>query len=82
MRRFGGMLMQQIVTGTVENGVLRTDEPIRFVPGTRVRLVVEPMQAPAETVRTAWAEFEQLCDEIPVDSGGVRLTRDELHDRR
>lgn len=73
--------MKQIMTGTVEDGLLKPDEPLSLESGTRVRLTVEPMQDPGAT-QEAWTEFERVCDEIPVDSGGLRLTRDELHDRR
>lgn len=69
------------MTGTVEDGLLKPDKPPRLESGTRVRLTVEPLQHPS-VAQEAWTEFERVCDEIPIDSGGLRLTRDELHDRR
>ena len=73
--------MTQIVTAVYENGVFRPESEPRLTHGARVRLVVDEYDALPESIRAAWDEFERLCDEAPVDTGGVRLTRDELHDR-
>jgi predicted DNA-binding antitoxin AbrB/MazE fold protein len=73
--------MSQIITATFENGVLKPDQPLSLPPGTRVRVVVESLEAQAERQR-AWEELERLCEEFPIDTGGERLTRDQLHERR
>ncbi len=73
--------MSQIVAATFENGVFKPHDDLRLAPGTTVRLIVdrlEDIQAPAQQ---ACAELDSLCGELPIDSGGIRLTRDQLHER-
>ncbi len=73
--------MSQIIAATFENGVFRPHEDLRLAPGTTVRLIVDRLddiQAPA---RQAYAELDALCAQLPIDSGGIRLTRDQLHER-
>ena len=73
--------MSQIVAATFENGVFKPHDDLRLAPGTTVRLIVdrlEDIQAPAPQ---ACAELDSLCGELPIDSGGIRLTRDQLHER-
>jgi hypothetical protein len=50
---------------------------------TRVRLTIEPIdeQSP-ERARAAWQALEDRLRERPIHGGGVRCTRDELHERR
>jgi len=74
--------MSQIITAVVENGMLRPDEPLNLPPQTRVRLTVELLPLSPVGDDEAWQEFEQACEEISRDFGGVRLTRDQLHERR
>jgi len=73
--------MNQVITATFENGVLRPDQPLGLPSGVRVRVLVEPLQTPGER-QEAWEEFDRLCEEISVNSGGARMTRDQLHERR
>lgn len=72
--------MTQIITATFEHGVLRPDVPIALAPGERVRLTVEPIVSNEQSHAEAWDEFERLCEEAPIHSGGKKLTRDELHE--
>jgi predicted DNA-binding antitoxin AbrB/MazE fold protein len=75
--------MSQTITATFVEGVLKPDEPLDLPAGARVRLVVEPIAIPSpEEADKVWAELEKLWDEVSVDSGGVHLTRDQLHERR
>jgi predicted DNA-binding antitoxin AbrB/MazE fold protein len=74
--------MSQVITATFENGVLRPDEQLALPAGTRVPLIVESLDASLEARDQAWQELEQLWEEASVDSGGVRFTRDQLHERR
>ena len=37
--------MSEIITATVDDGILRPDYPIRWSSGTKVRLTVEPYAA-------------------------------------
>ncbi len=75
--------MVQVIAATFEDGVLKPDEPLQLPPHSRVRLVVEPLQLDAERQRqAAWAAMEQLWRQSKIDSGGERLTREQLHERR
>jgi predicted DNA-binding antitoxin AbrB/MazE fold protein len=77
--------MSKVITATFVDGVFKPDEPLNIPPQTRVRLlIVDPVGldwSPEEAQR-AWEELEQLWQEVSIDSGGVRLTRDQLHERR
>jgi predicted DNA-binding antitoxin AbrB/MazE fold protein len=74
--------MSQVITAIFENGLLKPDERLDWPAGTRVRLIVEAVASSPEDKEQAWQELEKLWDEAGVDSGGVRLTRDQLHERR
>jgi predicted DNA-binding antitoxin AbrB/MazE fold protein len=74
--------MSQVIFATVEDGVLKPDGKIGLSSGTKVRLTVELCDEATARVEQAWDEFDRLCDEFPVDSGGTSLTRDQLHERR
>src|SRR6476661_3520238 len=58
-------------------------EPLSDSPEVhREKIRQEVEQAWADPARdAAWEELEKLWDEVTVDSGGPRPTRDELHDR-
>lgn len=74
--------MVQVITATFEDGVLKPHAPLDLPAKTAVRLIVEtPGKLPQE-VDQDWEDFCRLCDEMTFDSGGVRLTRDQLHERR
>jgi predicted DNA-binding antitoxin AbrB/MazE fold protein len=73
--------MNQVIIATFEDGVLKPDQQLVLSPGTRVRLVVEPLDR-SEAARSALEELDRLCDEYPIDSGGALLTREQFHERR
>jgi predicted DNA-binding antitoxin AbrB/MazE fold protein len=77
----GVLLMGQLIIARFENGVLIPEQALNLSPGARVRVIVEPLDAAAQRQK-AWEELERLCEEFPIDSGGERLTRDQLHERR
>ena len=74
--------MSRVITATFENGLFKPDERLDLPSGARVRLVVETVNGAAENKDEAWQELEKLWEEAEVDSGGVRFTRDQLHERR
>jgi len=75
--------MNQLITAVVENGMLKPDEPLNLPSQTRVRLlIVDPVPPLPDTEEKSWQELEQLWEEASVDSGGIHLTRDQLHERR
>ena len=73
--------MKTETTGTVVAGVLQLDQRLDLPDNSRVRVAVEPLEewrARFQTGLSAWKEF---CRRAPVNSGGRRYTRDELHER-
>jgi predicted DNA-binding antitoxin AbrB/MazE fold protein len=75
------MLSRQVISATVEDGVLKPDQPLEFPQGTKVHVVIEPFRSPQER-QHALQELEKLRKEHPINSGGNRMTRDQLHERR
>ena len=73
--------MSQIIMATFEDGVLKPHQPLALPPRTEVRLIVEAASETTEMKDQAWDEWEELCAANPIDSGGCRLTRDQLHER-
>ncbi len=71
--------MSEVLTAIFEGGAFVPEQSTHFQPGERVRLVVESI---ARDQRLAVDEFDQLAEALSVDSGGSRMTRDELHERR
>lgn len=74
--------MSQVMTATIENGLLKPDADLGLPCGTRVRVTIEMLQEVALDVQQAWQELEDLCGASSIDTGGRRLTRDQLHERR
>ncbi len=73
--------MSQIVFATVEGDYLKPDVAIGLSQGTKVRLTVEPCEEANGRRASAIDALDELCEQLPLDSHGVRLTRDQLHDR-
>lgn len=72
------------VTATVVGGMFKPDESLQLAEQTRVRLTVEPISEapPKTTAQEAWQSILARLKERPIHGGGVRYTRDELHERR
>ena len=75
--------MVQIVAATFKDGVFKPDKPPGLLDSSRVRLVIEPIEE-NETARRneAWATLQQLWKTSRLNSGGNRLSREQLHERR
>jgi hypothetical protein len=73
--------MSQIVFATVEGDYLKPDVAIGLSQGTKVRLTVEPCEEAKVERSNAFDALDELCEQFPLDSHGIRLTRDQLHDR-
>ncbi|HVS39363.1 MAG TPA: antitoxin family protein [Gemmataceae bacterium] len=70
-------------TATFVNGMLKPDQALPLPEQSRVRLTIEPIEEwSPEKARAAWESLQARLKEHPIDSGGVRYTRDELHERR
>jgi len=76
---FGIASMSEILTAIYQDGAFIPEQETSVVAGARVRLVVEPLREPVD--QRAIEEFDAICDELSVDSGGRRMTRDEMHER-
>jgi predicted DNA-binding antitoxin AbrB/MazE fold protein len=74
--------MGQVIMATFENGLLKPDDRLDWPTGARVRLIVEAVDISPEEKEQAWQELEELWDEAEADSGDMRFTRDQLHERR
>lgn len=75
--------MIQIVTATFEDGVLKPHEPLELPPHACVRVSIESLGESEEDLRrSAWQTVERLWAHSAIDSGGERMTRDQLHERR
>ena len=74
--------MSQVITATVENGVLKPDKPLTWPAGTRVTVSIEPLIPAGMSEDDAWEELERLMDEMSIRDIGPRMTRDQLHERR
>jgi len=75
--------MAQSFLATFEEGVLKPHEPLTLPPQAQVRVSIEPVVAVTGSERAlAWQRIEELWKNSPIDSGGDRLTRDQLHERR
>jgi predicted DNA-binding antitoxin AbrB/MazE fold protein len=79
--RGGGMVTN--VEATLTNGVFKPDQPVSLADDTRVRLTIEPIEDwSATNARAAWQAIEARLRQRPINGGGVRYTRDQLHERR
>lgn len=72
--------MSMDVTATVLGGALKLDQPLPLPDQSRVRVTIQPVFT-NEAWREALAALERLRHDQPIHSGGLRYTRDELHDR-
>jgi predicted DNA-binding antitoxin AbrB/MazE fold protein len=78
-----GKDMVQVLRATFKDGVFKPDQQPALSDSARVRLVVETMDA-NESARAdeSWAALQQLWSASRFNSGGDRLNRDQLHERR
>jgi hypothetical protein len=75
--------MSTQVTATVVNGMLKPDHDLQLAEQARVRLTIEPIEEwSPEKARAALESLKARLRERPIHGGGVRYTRDELHERR
>lgn len=74
--------MTTTIPAVFDHGVFRPETPVALPEGTRVTLQVDVEDQEQRKRREALAEFVQFCRESKVNSGGLKLTRDELHERR
>lgn len=72
--------MRTHCTGTVAGGQVLLDEPLQFPDRSRVRVTVESTADWRARYRAGLERFLQRIRERPI-YGGIRYTREELHER-
>ena len=73
--------MKTELTGTVVDGGLQLDERVDLPEESRVHVLIQPISAPSSRWAAAMEDLKRLCREHPINSGGLRYTREELHER-
>jgi predicted DNA-binding antitoxin AbrB/MazE fold protein len=74
--------MGQVVSATFKDGVFKPDQRPALADSARVRLVVEPIDGDDSARREhSWATLERLWQVSRFNSGGDRMSRDQLHER-
>lgn len=68
------------LSATVIDGALVLEEPLQLPDQCRVTVTIQVPES-AANCHAAFKAFRKYSDEHPVDSGGRRFTRDELHER-
>lgn len=86
--------MSEVISVTFQGGAFVPDQPVHVATGTRAKVVLDEATTPVSSVASssnidrsrvipaedAIAQLEELCQRVPIHSG-LRLTRDELHER-
>ncbi|MDY0168678.1 MAG: hypothetical protein RBS80_19170 [Thermoguttaceae bacterium] len=73
--------MKQEITATVVGGGLKLDQPVDLPENSRVCVGIESLIERRARRGEALAAWLEVCERHPVHSGGLRFTRDELHER-
>ena len=68
-------------TGTLIDGVVKLDEAVNVPNNSRVSVRIELISVDQEDAKAALCSLLKRSDDHPIHSGGVRFTRDELHER-
>jgi len=79
--------MTKTLTAIANGSLLTLSEPLPVAPGTQVTVVVTTPMTDQSPVNVATNvdpldELDRLCEEMPINLGGIKYTRDELHERR
>lgn len=79
--------MTRTLTAIANGNQLTLSEPLPVAPGTQVTVVVTtPVTSGSQVCSSpdvdALDEFDRVCEEFPINLGGIKYTRDELHERR
>ena len=71
------------LTGTYVDGVIQLDQPVDLPNHSRVivRVQILPPEDWRERMRRGLKAWREYCDLHPTGSGGLKFTREELHER-
>jgi hypothetical protein len=67
------------MTGTVERGTLKLDQPLPFPDHTRVKLTIEPMETENPSV-AAWKGLKERIRQHPIPGLARKFSREELYE--
>jgi predicted DNA-binding antitoxin AbrB/MazE fold protein len=73
--------MPEFITTTFADGVLKPERELGLASGTRVRLCLESGDDARIEGKRACAELDRRCDDLPIVSDGMHLTREQLRER-
>lgn len=74
-------LIKQFVSAAFERGVVLASRGSELPEGARVHMLVTPYSNGVVNGLDSLLDLDQRCDQYSIDSGGIRLTRDQLHQR-
>lgn len=70
------------ITATVVGGMLKPDTPLTLAEGERVEVTIAATRPASSSWDSEFERFLEFSQRHPIDSGGLKFTRDELHERR
>ena len=73
--------MKTVTTGTLNDRVVQLDECVELPANCRVSVSIEPIEQDTEAAKAALERILSRADRRGFSSGGLRFTRDELHER-
>lgn len=73
--------METQVTGILIDGVVRLDEAVDIPNNSRVRVGLQSLDESKARYVEGLKAWIQTCQDHPINSGGLRYTRDELQER-
>lgn len=65
----------------VEDGMIRPDQPLNLPDRTRLRVTITTVTSDAAQLRKVVRTFREIRELGLVRSGGIKFSRDELHER-
>ena len=73
--------MTTTLTGTFVDGAIQLDQPVNLPNHSRVTVQVQPLEDWRERMRRGLKGWREYRVQHPTGSGGLRFTREELHER-
>jgi len=73
--------MKTVTTGTLIDCVVQLDGHVDLPNHSRVSVSIESLENDSQKSKAALERFLNRAEQRAFDSGGVRFTRDELHER-
>lgn len=73
--------MTTSIPGTIVNGTVHLDHPVDLADQSRVQVTIVAMDDWRQRWRGALDALAELKKTSPINSGGLRYTRDQLYER-